>query len=161
MIVRTVSLVTAAGIAAGVFAVSGSAASAPPPLCQAGQLVPHFERTLGAAGTFYDQWQLTNAGATCQTRGWVGGLNFGPDGRPLPTTLHRTNGPSHPLIVAHAAHVSWYFGYADPGVARCVPENAVAMILTPPDNVSPVLAHRGERACRGDVTSESPLVLGG
>jgi hypothetical protein len=161
MVVRWVSLL-AVGVAAtaGVSAATATAA-ATAPLCQASQMTPRFERTLGAAGTFYDYWQLTNVGGSCQTQGWVGGLNFGPDGRPLPTTLHRTNGPSHPLVVAHGQHVSWYFGYTDPGVLNCTPENAVAMILTPPDNFSPVLAGRGERACNGDLKAESPLVLGG
>lgn len=161
MIIRTMSVLAAAAITAGGLTMTGSAASAAPPLCRAAQLVPRFERTLGAAGTFYDYWQLTNVGGTCQTQGWVGGLNYGPDGRPLPTTLHRTNAPSHPLVVAHGQHVSWYFGYTDPGVANCTPDNAIAMILTPPDNFTPVLTHRGEPACNGDLKIESPLILGG
>jgi len=163
MVKKSLSLLVAAGTAVGLLTgtATGTASAASVPLCQATQLVPRFERTLGAAGTFFDHWQLINVDAPCHTQGWVGGLNFGPDGRPLPTTLHRTNGPSHPLLVGHGQHVSWFFGYTDPGVGNCTPENAVAMIITPPDNFSPVLTHRGVRACHGDVKAESPLILGG
>jgi len=35
------------------------------------------------------------------------------------------------------------------------------MIISPPDNVLPVLANRGERACNGELKYESPLVFGG
>jgi hypothetical protein len=160
MITRSLALLAVAGIGSGVLA-GASPAAASPPLCLASQLVPHYERSVGTAGTFYDYWQLTDAGGTCQTQGWVGGLNFGPDGRPLPTTLHRTGGPSHAVVLSRGQHVSWYFGYTDPGVLNCVGENAVAMILTPPDNYSPVLTHRGEPACKGDIKYESPVVLGG
>ena len=80
-------------------AVGVESASATPPQCQAAQLVPTFERGEGAMGHLYDTWRLTNEGTRCRTRGWVGGLNFGPDGRPLPTTITRTNGP---LVGGHA-----------------------------------------------------------
>lgn len=131
------------------------------PLCQASQLVPHFEGSEGAAGTFYDTWQLINVGGRCHTQGWVGASNFGPDGRPLPTSLHRVRAPSHAVVLAHGQHASWTFGYPDPAVINCKPEKVVSMIITPPDNVSPVLAHRGVPACNGKITYESPLVFGG
>ena len=165
MISKSLALIAAAGIAAsGIGAgalVGAGSASAATPLCQASQLVPRYERFEGAAGTFYDRWQLINVGGRCHTRGWVGALNFGPDGRPLPTTLHRTAGPSHTVVLAYGQHASWTFGYTDPGVINCRPENAVSMIITPPDNLLPVLAHRGERACNGTLKYESPLVFGG
>jgi len=172
MTTRSITLLAAGAAAAIVFGgtniafggtnvVNASSAAASIPLCQASQLAPRYERFEGTAGTFYDYWQLIDVGGTCHTQGWVGGLNFGPDGRPLPTTLHRTGGPSHPIVLAHGQHVSWSFGYTDPGVINCKPENAVSMILTPPDNFSPVLARRGEPACNGDVKYETPLVLGG
>jgi hypothetical protein len=157
---KSLALLAAVGIAATTFA-GATSASAATPLCQASQLVPRYEGMFGAAGTFYDKWQFINVGASCHTRGWVGGLNFGPDGRPLPTTLHRTAGPSHTIVLAHGQHASWSFGYASPGNLGCIPEKAVRMILTPPDNYSPVLAPRGEPACNGDLVYESPLVLGG
>ncbi|MEO7262890.1 MAG: DUF4232 domain-containing protein [Jatrophihabitantaceae bacterium] len=157
---KSLPLLAAAGIAAGML-VGPAAASAAIPLCTSAQLVPRYVGSEGAAGTFYDRWQLTNVATSCHTQGWVGGLNFGPDGRPLPTTLHRTAGPSTAIVLAHGQHASWSFGYLDPGVLGCAPENAVAMILTPPDNFSPVLAPRGEPACNGDLVYESPLVLGG
>jgi hypothetical protein len=162
---KSLTLIVAAGIAAtGIGAgalVGAGSASAATPLCQASQLVPHFERFDGAAGTFGDVWQLINVGATCHTQGWVGALNFGPDGRPLPTTLHRTAGPSHPVVLAHGQHASWEFAYTDPGVINCKPENAVSMIIYPPGNLLPVLAAKGERACNGNLKYESPLVFGG
>jgi len=160
IIVKSLPLLAAAGIAATLL-VGPAAASSSTPLCSSAQLVPHYAGSQGAAGTFYDHWQLTNVGASCHTQGWVGGLNFGADGRPLPTTVHRTAGPSTAIVLAHGQHASWSFGYADPGVLGCTPEAPVAMILTPPDNVSPVLASRGEPACDGDLVYESPLVLGG
>ena len=165
MLSKSLTLTAAVGIAvtgigAGALVGAGSASGATP-LCQASQLVPSFERSEGAAGTFYDTWQLINVGGRCHTRGWVGALNFGPDGRPLPTSLHRTAGPSHTVVLAHGKHASWTFGYTDPGVLNCKPQNAVSMIITPPDSRLPVLAHRGERACKGILKYESPLVLGG
>ena len=165
MISTSLTLMAAAGIAAtgvGAGALLGAgSASAAPPLCQASQLVPRFERSEGAAGTFYDTWQLINVGGRCHTQGWVGALNFGPDGRPLPTSLHRAAGPSHTVVLAHGQHASWTFGYSDPAIISCRPENPVSMIITPADGVLPVLARRGERACNGNLTYESPLVLGG
>src|ERR1035438_7381490 len=86
---KSLTLIAAAGVAAtgigagALVGASSSSASAATPLCQASQLVPRYERFNGAAGTFGDIWQLINVGATCHTRGWVGALNFGPDGRPL------------------------------------------------------------------------------
>jgi hypothetical protein len=162
---KSLTLIAAAGIAAtGIGAgalVGAGSASAAPPLCQASQLMPRFERSEGAAGTIYDTWQLINVGGRCHTQGWVGALNFGPDGRPLPTSLHRAAGPSHTVVLAHGQHASWTFGYTDPGIINCRPENAVSMIITPPDNLLPVLARRGEQACNGNLKYESPLVLGG
>ena len=157
---KLLPLLAAAGVA-GTLLVGPAAASTSTPLCSSAQLVPHYKGMLGAAGTFYDQWQLTNVGARCHTQGWVGGLNFGADGRPLPTTLNRTAGPSHPIVLAHGQHASWTFGYASPANLGCTPEKPVAMIITPPDNYSPVLAPRGEPACHGHIDYESPLVLGG
>jgi len=160
MIRKSFAVLAAVGIAASglVWARSASAAT---PLCQASKLVPRLEHTEGAAGTIFDTWRLTNVGATCHTQGWVGALNFGPDGRPLPTSLHRVAGPSRRVVLARGQHASWTFGYTNPGVGNCQPENAVVMIITPPDNASPVLAHPGERACNGVITYESPLVFGG
>jgi hypothetical protein len=165
---KSLTLIAAAGVAAtgigagALVGASSSSASAATPLCQASQLVPRYERFNGAAGTFGDIWQLINVGATCHTRGWVGALNFGPDGRPLPTTLHRTAGPSHTIVLAHGQHASWEFRYTAPGlINNCKPENAVSMIITPPDNFLPVLAQKGERACNGYLKYESPLVFGG
>lgn len=160
MITKSVVALAVAGVAATTFA-GGAAATTTTPLCSASQLVPRYEGMFGAAGTFYDKWQLINVGGTCHTRGWVGGLNFGPDGRPLPTTLHRTAGPSYTILLRHGQHASWSFGYVDPGNLGCTPEKAVRMILTPPDNYIPVLASRGEPACNGNLVYESPLVLGG
>jgi len=160
MIRKSFAVLAAAGIAASGL-VGARSASAGTPLCQASQLVPRHERTQGAAGTIFDTWQLKNVGATCQTQGWVAALNFGPDGRPLPTSLHRVAGPSHRITLAHGQHTSWTFGYTNPSIGHCRPENAVAMIITPPGNVSPVLAHPGERACNGVIKFESPLAFGG
>jgi hypothetical protein len=153
-------LVAAAGIAGALF-VGPAAASTSTPLCSSAQLVPHYKGMYAAAGTFYDHWQLTNVGTRCHTQGWVGGLNFGADGRPLPTTLDRTDGPSQPIVLAHGQYASWSFGYASPANLGCTPQKPVAMIITPPDNRTPVLASRGEPVCHGQIVHESPLVLGG
>lgn len=160
MVSKFRTLLATGTLIAGTF-VAAPPVSAATPLCQAAQLVPRYERSEGAAGTFYDTWQLINVGHACHTRGWVGALNFGSDGRPLPTVLHRAAGPSHTIVLAHGQHASWSFGYTDPGIINCTPENAVAMIITPPDNASPVLVHRGERACNGNIKYASPLVFGG
>jgi len=160
IITKSLPLLASLGIA-GTLLIGPASASATTPLCSSSQLVARYVNSQGAAGTFYDHWQLTNVGSSCHTQGWVGGLNFGSDGRPLPTTLHRTAGPSSPIVLNHGQHASWSFGYGDPGVLGCTPEAPVAMILTPPDNEAPVLASRGEPACNGDLVYESPLGLGG
>ena len=144
-----------AGSVAAVAAISPAGASVP--ACQAAQLQPHYDGPDGAAGTLYDLWHFTNLGRTCQTIGYVGAENFGSDGRPLTTTVTRT-GTKATVVVAHNQKMSWHFGYTDPGITGCTPEAATNMIVTPPNNTSPVLAGRGERACDGAITA-SPLVL--
>jgi hypothetical protein len=157
---KSIAAVTAiGGVAAAVFAVAGPA-SADVPLCSSSQLRPVLESSQGAAGHHYDTWQLTNVGGTCHTRGWVGASNFGPDGRPLPTAVTRVGGPAPAIVLSSGQHASWIFGYGNPAILGCTPENAPAMIVTPPDNVIPVLAHPGENACHGAVTA-TPLQFGG
>ena len=105
-------------IAGGGLALAATGCVPPsPPTCTAAQLVPHLEISQGAAGHLYDTWQLINVGAsTCRTQGWVGALNYGPDGRPLPTTVTRVGGPARPILLGHGQHASWTFGYANPAM---------------------------------------------
>jgi hypothetical protein len=149
-------LIVAVTLASGIAGVTAAAAGASTPACQASQLVPHYDGMDGAAGTFYDHWHFTNVGSTCTTIGFVGAENYGSDGRPLVTTVARA-GKKAEVLVGHNQKVSWYFSYTDPGVLGCTPEAAANMIVTPPNNTTPVLAGRGEKACNGAVTA-SPLV---
>jgi hypothetical protein len=130
----------------------------PTPACQTSQLKPQFDGRQGAAGTLYDLWHFTNVGATCHTIGFVGALNFGADGRPLPTTVHWV-GAKHTVMLGHNQSAHWRFYFANPGILGCAPEAAVNMIVTPPDNAFPVLAGRGERSCHGDFNA-SALAFG-
>ena len=153
---RPWAVVALSGIATiGSLTVS-SPASAAAPLCQASQLRTTFVSGEGAAGHRYETWRMTNVGATCHTQGWVGALNFGPDGRPLPTTVTRVQGPAPALTLASGKSADWIFGYGNPAILGCRGEVASAMIVTPPDNVSPLLVHPGEPACNGAVTA-TPL----
>lgn len=147
------------GAAAGVvpFAAPAQAAT---PLCRSSQLVLTLERSEGAAGTHYDTWRMTNVGGTCRTQGWVGAQNYGADGRPLATSVHRVSGPSARVTLRHGQHASWVFSYVNPGIIGCRPEKAVAMIITPPDNTTPDLVRPGEPACHGNVNA-TPVRFGG
>jgi hypothetical protein len=147
-----------AGLTIGVTAAAAPAA-APPPPCQASQLQPHFDGQQGAAGTLFDLWHFVNRGGTCQTVGFVGALNYGSDGRPLPTTVHWV-GTKHTIVLAHGQQARWRFSFQNPSISGCAPQAAVNMIVTPPNNTSPVLAGRGERSCNG-VFDASPLEFGG
>lgn len=130
------------------------------PLCRSSQLVITLARTEGAAGSHYETWRMTDVGGTCRTQGWVGASNFGPDGRPLPTTVRRVNGPAPRVTLHHGEHGSFVLRYTNPGILGCRPENAPAMIVTAPDNTSPNLVHPGEAACRG-VVDAWPVRFGG
>ncbi len=152
-----VAVALTSGIGVATAAVASEPAGASTPVCQASQLVPHYDGMEGAAGTFYDNWHFTNVGSTCETIGFVGAQNYGSDGRPLATTVTRA-GTKAEVFVAHNHKLSWHFSYTDPGVANCTPEAATNMIVTPPNNTTPVLAGRGEKACNGAITA-SPLVL--
>ena len=68
---------------------------------------------------------------------------------------------THTIVLVHGQHASWTLRYTDPGAINCKPENAVSMIVYPLDNFLPVLAQKGERACKGNLKYESPLVFGG
>jgi hypothetical protein len=155
--VLIVGVALASGIGVVTAAVASEPAGASTPVCQASQLAPHYDGMEGAAGTFYDNWHFTNVGNTCETIGFVGAENFGSDGRPLATTVTRA-GTKEEVVVGHNQKVSWHFSYTDPGVLGCKPEAATNMIVTPPNNTTPVLAGRGEKACKGAITA-SPLVL--
>jgi hypothetical protein len=100
-----------------------------------------------------DLWRVTNLGATCQTTGFVGALNFGADGRPLPTTV-RWIGAKHTLVLGHNRSAHWRFYFTNPGILGCVPEAAVNMIVTPPGNTSPILAGRGESPVKNRQASD-------
>jgi hypothetical protein len=148
--ISTVGLLTAGAV--GVADAAPSAPAATTPLCLSSQLVVSHERTEGAAGTFYDTWRLTNAGATCRTQGWVGMQNYGSDGRPLRTVVHRLAGPAPRVVLGHGHRASFVISYTDPGVLNCRPEHPTAMIVTPPDNTVPdLVVGRGEPACGGVV----------
>jgi len=95
---------------------------------------------------------------TCQTIGFVGALNFGSDGRQLPTTVHWV-GTKHTVTLTHGQSAHWRFSFVQPSILNCAPEAATNMILTPPNNTSPVLAGRGEKSCNG-VFNASPLEFG-
>lgn len=156
---RVMAAAAALMLGAGIgVAVAAGPAGATTPTCTAAQLRPHFDGQQGAAGTLYDLWHFTNVGASCQTIGFVGGLNFGADGRPLPTTVHWV-GTKHTVVLAHGQSAHWRFSYVQPSILNCVPEAATNMIVTPPNNTSPVLAGRGERSCHG-VVNASPLEFG-
>jgi Protein of unknown function (DUF4232) len=150
----------AAAAAAAVVAVAVVPASAGPltPTCKASQLRPHFHGQQGAAGTLADLWSVTNVGATCHTMGFLGALNFGADGRPLPTTVHWI-GAKNTVVLGHNKSAHWRFYFPNPGILNCVPEAAANMIVTPPDNTSPILTGRGERSCHG-VFNASALEFG-
>jgi Protein of unknown function (DUF4232) len=151
--VSTVGLVGAGAVGVAQAAPTTKATTAATtPLCLSSQLVVSHERTEGAAGTFYDTWRLTNTGATCRTQGWVGLQNYGSDGRPLRTVVHRVNGPAPKIVLGHGHRASFVMSYTDPGVLDCRPEHPTAMIVTPPDNSVPdVVVGRGEPACGGVV----------
>jgi hypothetical protein len=156
LVVAVATAAATAGLTIGVTAVAAPA-SAPPP-CQASQLQPHFDGQQGAAGTLFDLWHFVNLGGTCQTVGFVGALNYGSDGRPLPTTVHWV-GTKHTIVLARGQQARWRFSFQNPSITGCAPEAAVNMIVTPPNNTSPVLAGRGERSCNG-VFDASPLEFG-
>jgi hypothetical protein len=153
--VKTLAAVSGIGVlSAGAVGVAHAvpAASATTPLCRSSQLVLSYERGEGAAGTHYDTWRLTNAGGTCRTQGWVGLQNYGSDGRPAPTVVHRVGGPAPRVVLARGHRASFVISYTNPGILGCRPEHPAAMIVTPPDNVVPDLAAgRGEPACGGVV----------
>jgi hypothetical protein len=157
LVVAAAIAAATAGLTIGVTA-TAAPASAPPP-CQASQLQPHFDGQQGAAGTLFDLWHFVNLGGTCQTVGFVGALNYGSDGRPLPTTVHWV-GTKHTIVLAPGQQARWRFSFQNPSITGCAPEAAVNMIVTPPNNTSPVLAGRGERSCNG-VFDASPLEFGG
>jgi len=159
LLFAAVAVTTIAGGGVVLAATGSNAAS--PPTCNAAQLVPHLETSQGGAGHLYDTWQLINVGAsTCRTQGWVGAVNYGPDGRPLATTVTRVGGPARPILLGHGQHASWTFGYGNPAILGCRGEHAVAQLITPPSTPTPVLAHPGEAACNG-ATTATPLVFGG
>jgi Protein of unknown function (DUF4232) len=145
------------GIGLGV-AVTAAPVGATTPTCKAAQLRPHYDGSTGAAGWVYDLWHFVNVGSTCQTIGFVGALNFGSDGRPLPTTVH-WSGSKHTVVLGHGQSAHWRIWYLQPSILNCAPEPATNMIVTPPNNISPVLAGRGERSCHG-VFYASPLEFG-
>jgi uncharacterized protein DUF4232 len=154
-------LAAAAAVSIGVgisVAVAATPVGATTPTCRASQLRPHFDGQTGAAGTTYDLWHFVNVGSTCQTIGFVGALNFGSDGRPLPTTVHWV-GTKHTVVLGHGQSAHWRFSFLQPSILNCAPEAATNMIVTPPNNTSPVLAGRGEKSCHG-VFNTSPLEFG-
>jgi Protein of unknown function (DUF4232) len=156
---RVLAAAAAAGIGVAVAAAPESAgALTPTPTCQGSQLKPHFDGQQGAAGTLYDLWHVSNVGATCHTIGFVGALNFGADGRPLPTTVDWI-GAKHTVVLGHNQSAHWRFYFTNPGILGCAPEAAVNMIVTPPNTTFPVLAGRGERSCHG-VFNASALGFG-
>ena len=147
-ILAAAAVVGISAAVAGAPTSAGALTPAPKPACRASQLRPHFDGQQGAAGTLFDRWHVTNVGATCQTIGFAGALNFGADGRPLPTTVHRI-GLKHTVVLAHNKSAHWWFYFTNPGILACTPQAAVNMIITAPGNTSPLLAGRGERSCRG------------
>jgi hypothetical protein len=130
------------------------------PLCRSAQLVLRRVAVEGAAGTRYETWRMRNVGGTCRTQGWIGALNFGPDGRPLPTTVRRVAGPAPRVVLRHGQHASFVISHPQPGVLGCRGQNAPAMLVTPPDNTSPNLVRPGQNACRG-VVDVRPIRFGG
>jgi len=154
------AVVAAAGIGAGAAAAIATApAGAATPACTAAQLQPHFERQDAASGTFSDIWHFTNTGATCQTIGFAGALNFGADGRPLPTTVHWV-GAKQTVTLKTGQRAQWRFYFTDPSRLSCAPEAATNMIVTPPNNTSPVLAGRGVKSCKGDFSASALVFIG-
>ena len=111
-----------------------------------------FDGRQGAAGHLYLTYHFTNVGGTCHTRGWVGALLFGTDGRPLPTHLSRVGGAAT-LTLAHNATASWAFGYVNPAILGCRPPASSALIITPPDSATPVLQTRSFSPCNGQFTA--------
>jgi hypothetical protein len=150
-----------AGSVATLGLAGSSAAGASTPTCSSVQLQPHYERTDGTAGTFFDVWQLVNAGGTCQLDGYVTFRNFESDGRPLGSSITPTGTPSL-VTLAHGQHASFAFGRQDPSITQCTPEAATNMILWVPggQTSAPLLAGRGEKACGGQVKA-TPVKFGG
>ena len=146
--VLAVTVLSAAAAAAAVAVPAGATATSAVPLCTAGQLRPAFRGGQGAAGHLYLTYHFTNVGGTCHTRGWVGALLFGTDGRPLPTHLSRVGGAAT-LTLAHNATASWAFGYVNPAMLGCRPPASSALIITPPDSATPVLQTRSFSPCNG------------
>jgi Protein of unknown function (DUF4232) len=159
---KLLSVLAGAGVVAGGAAAPAIASDAGSrvPLCRSSQLVITLARTEGAAGSHYETWRMTDVGGTCRTQGWIGALNFGRDGRPLATTVRRVNGPAPGVTLLRGQHASFVLRYTNPGILACRPEDAVAMIVTPPDNTAPALVRPGERACRG-VVDAWPVRFGG
>ena len=156
---RVLAAAAAATIGVGVtVGVVASPAGATTPTCKASQLRPVYDGSQGAAGTTYHLWHFVNFGNTCQTIGFVGAQNFGSDGRQLPTTVHRV-GTQHTVVLSHGQSAHWRFWFVQPSILNCVPEAATNMILTPPNNTTPVLAGRGEKSCHGGFNG-SPLQFG-
>lgn len=156
---RVLAAAVAVGISVAVAAAPQSAGALPlTPTCATSQLRPHFDGEMGAAGTIFDHWRVTNVGITCHTIGFAGALNFGADGRPLPTTVHWV-GAKHTVVLGHNKSANWWFYFTNPSILACAPEAATNMIVTPPNNTSPLLAGRGERSCHG-VFNASALALG-
>ncbi len=155
--VLTAAAAVTVGVGVGVTVVA-TPVGATTPTCRASQLRPVFDGQQGAAGTAYDLRHFVNFGNTCQTIGFVGALNFGSDGRQLPTTVHWV-GTKHTVTLTHGQSAHWRFSFVQPSILNCAPEAATNMILTPPNNSSPVLAGRGEKSCHGAFNA-SPLEFG-
>lgn len=143
-----VAAVAAGTMAVGLGVAVAGATGASTPACRSSQLQSHYDGQSGADGTIGDEWHFTNVGGTCQTIGFVGALNFGADGRPLPTAVH-WEGAKSTIVLAHGQRASWVFYYANPSYSGCTPEAATRMIITPPNNTYPMLASRGVQSCGG------------
>jgi hypothetical protein len=158
---RAIAAVIAAasiGVGAAV-AIATAPAGAATPACTAAQLQPTFDGGGPAGGTLTEVWHFANLGNTCQTIGFVGALNFGADGRPLPTTVTWI-GAKSTVTLNHGQRAQWQFSYTDPSRLGCAPEAATNMIVTPPNNTSPVLAGRGVKSCNGAFNATALTFIG-
>jgi hypothetical protein len=120
-----------------------STSGVPPGLarCHTPQLHVSFGQLGAGAGQRYVQLVLTNAGAPCQTSGYIGMQLLGPGNQAIPTTVVRsTQNPVVPVTLASGAQASAQLHWAgiplsdEPQSGPCEP-NPTQAEVTPPNEV--------------------------
>ncbi len=138
---------------------STTSTSAPPsslPRCHTAQLHVSFGQLGAGAGNRYVQLVLTNAGAPCQTSGYIGMQLLGPGNQPIPTVIARsTQSPVVTVTLASGAQASTQLHWAgiplsdEAQTGPCEPNPTQAQVTPPnefqsavvPWSLGPVCGH--------------------